>query len=109
EVSSRLSSAARCEFFPLSLHDALPICWSVEVMVTAAEQLSVAVAEPVFAASVGSPHWSCWSAGSFKVGGVVSTKTMCWTPVAMLPGRAPAFQVVSMRATLLQLAAAAAS
>src|SRR5947199_91382 len=58
---------------------------SAKVINAAAAQLSVAVAEPVWPGSVGSPHWSCWSAGQVMVGGVVSMTVMCWRQVAVLP------------------------
>src|SRR3989440_12512400 len=50
---------------------------SVKVMVAAPPQLSVAVAEPVLAGSVKSPHCSCLSAGQAITGAVVSTKLIC--------------------------------
>src|SRR5881628_3213397 len=58
---------------------------SANVIVTGAWQLSVAVAEPVWPGSVGSPHWSWRSGGQVIVGAVVSTNVRCWTQVAVLP------------------------
>ena len=43
------------------------------------------------------------------VGGMVSTKVMCWTQVTMLPQVSVAFQVRSMPAFPVQLAEVAAS
>src|SRR5919197_984424 len=82
---------------------------SANVIVTGAAQLSVAVAEPVLPGSVEAPHWSCWSGGQVMVGGVVSTKMMCWTQVAVLPQPSVAFHVRSMPGTPVQLAAVATS
>src|SRR5437867_2372302 len=75
---------------------------SVKSIVTAAAQLSVAVAEPVLAGSVGLPHCSSRSGGQVMVGGVVSTNVMCWTQVAVLPQPSVAFQVRSIPARPVQ-------
>src|SRR5205809_3220589 len=82
---------------------------SAKVIDTGAAQLSVAVAEPVWPGSVGSPHWSCWSAGQVIVGGVVSMTVMCWTQVAVLPQPSVAVQVRSIPGTPVQVAGVAAS
>src|SRR5436309_1821543 len=82
---------------------------SAKVIATGAAQLSVAVAEPVLDGSVEAPHWSCRSGGQLMVGGVVSTKVMCWTQVAVLPQPSVALQVRSIPGTPVQLAAVAAS
>src|SRR5439155_11601061 len=66
---------------------------SVELIVTGRPQLSEAVAEPVLPGSVLSPHCRCLSGGQLITGGVVSTKSMCWTQVAVLPHPSVAFQV----------------
>jgi len=81
---------------------------SVCVIVTAAGQLSLPVAEPVLDGSVDAPHSSCRFAGQVMVGGVVSTNVMCWTQVAVLPHPSVAFQVRSIPAPL-QPAGVAAS
>src|SRR5437867_8102265 len=78
-------------------------------MLTVPPQLSVAVAEPVFAGAVESPHCNCLSGGQVITGGVVSTKVMCWTQVAMLPQLSVAVQVRSMPALPVQLAGVGAS
>src|SRR5438093_7122401 len=78
-------------------------------MLTVPPQLSVAVAEPVFAGAVESPHCNCLSGGQAITGGVVSTKVMCCTHVAMFPQASVAFQVRSMPALPVQLAGVAAS
>src|SRR2546426_7358488 len=78
-------------------------------MVTGAAQLSVAVAEPVLPGSVLSPHCRCLSGGQVMTGGVVSTKSMCWTQVAVLPHPSVAFQVRSIPATPAQPAGVPAS
>src|SRR6266540_3623053 len=82
---------------------------SVKVIVTIPAQLSVAVAEPVWAGSIGSPQLSCWSAGQVTAGGVVSTKVRCWTQEARLPQASVAFQVRSMPGRPAQPASAGAS
>src|SRR6266542_3999534 len=82
---------------------------SVKVIVTIPAQLSVAVAEPVWAGSIGSPQLSCCSAGQVMAGGVVSTKVRCWTQVSRLPQASVAFQVRSMPGTPAQPAGVAAS
>ena len=81
---------------------------SVKVIV-GLPQLSVAVAVPVFAGAVDPPHWSCLSAGQAITGGVVSTKVMCWTQVAMFPQESAAFQVRLMPVWPVQLAGVEAS
>src|SRR5437762_8301400 len=66
---------------------------SVELIHTTPPQLSLAVAEPVLLGAVESPHCSCLSGGQLMTGGVVSTKSMCWTQVAVLPHPSVALQV----------------
>src|SRR2546426_11485143 len=78
-------------------------------MVTGAAQLSVAVAEPVLPGSVLSPHCRCLSGGQVMTGGVVSTKSMCWTQVAVLPHPSVAFQVRLIPGSPVQLAGVLAS
>src|SRR5437773_7491046 len=58
---------------------------SLNVIVTAGSQLSVAVGEPVCSGSEGSPHWTWASTGHATVGGVVSTNSIVWTHVDELP------------------------
>src|SRR5262245_17180616 len=58
---------------------------SVKLILTTPPQLSVAVAEPIEAGSVGSPQFTSRSAGQAITGGVVSTKVKCWMHVATLP------------------------
>src|SRR5881396_3828598 len=82
---------------------------SVKVMAGSPPQLSVAVARPVLLGSVESPHCNCLSGGQVITGGVVSTKVMCWTQVAMLPQLSVAVQVRSMPALPVQLAGVGAS
>src|SRR6266516_4197817 len=82
---------------------------SVKLIVIVPPQLSVAVAEPVWDGSLGSPQLSCVSAGQTITGGVVSTKVMCWTQVATFPQVSVAFQVRSIPGTPVQPGAAAAS
>src|SRR5262245_34122728 len=82
---------------------------SVNRMSTLPPQLSVAVAEPVCAGSLASPHCSCASGGQVTTGAVVSTKRMCWTQLDTLLHASVAVQVRSMPATPVQPAAAAAS
>src|SRR2546425_8280642 len=83
---------------------------SVKVMVTVPPQLSpVLVARPVLLGSVESPHCSCLSAGQLIAGGVVSTKMIVWSQVAMLLQLSVAFQVRVMPAWPVQLAGSAAS
>src|SRR5881296_1358909 len=72
-------------------------------------QLSAAVALPVSAGSVESPQAITLSAGQVITGGVVSAKVMCCTQVLMLPQASVAFQVRSMPALPVQLAAVPAS
>src|SRR6058998_2962770 len=82
---------------------------SAKVIATGAAQLSVAVAEPVLDGSVEAPHWSWRSGGQVMVGGVVSTKMMCWTQVAVLPQPSVAVHVRSIPATPVHPAAVGAS
>src|SRR5713226_8853286 len=82
---------------------------SVEVIVTAPPQLSVAVAVPVLAGAVEAPHCTCLSGGQVITGGVVSTNVMCCTQVLMLLLASVAFHVRSIPACPVQLAGVAAS
>src|SRR5436309_915701 len=82
---------------------------SASVITTGAAQLSVAVAEPVLPGSVEAPHWSCLSGGQVMVGGVVSTKVMCWRQVAVLPQPSVAVQVRSTPERPVQPGGVAAS
>src|SRR5205814_8986274 len=82
---------------------------SVELICTTPPQLSVAVAEPVWPGSVLSPHCRFLSVGQVITGGVVSTKLMCWTQVAVLPHPSVAFQVRSIPGTPAQPAGVPAS
>src|SRR5437870_13618568 len=78
-------------------------------MGTDASQLSDVVSDPVRRGSVGSPHWSCRSAGRAIAARFVSTKMMCWTQVAVLPQPSVAFQVRSIPGTPVHPALVAAS
>src|SRR6266542_158218 len=82
---------------------------SMKLIVTIPAQLSVAVAEPVWAGSIRSPQLSCRLAGQEMAGGVVSMKVRCWTQVARLPQASVAFQVRSMPARPAQPATGGAS
>src|SRR5207247_1036004 len=75
---------------------------SPNVMVTVPPQLSVAVAEPVLLGLAEAPQLSCMSGGQVITGGVVSTKMMCWTQVAVLPQASVAFQVRSIPGSPVQ-------
>src|SRR6266702_4113245 len=79
-------------------------------MVTAPPQLSpVEVAVPVFDGSVESPQASTLSAGQRMAGAVLSAKLMCCTQLLVLWQASDAYQVRSMPALPVQLAAVAAS
>src|SRR6266542_795016 len=82
---------------------------SVKLTATVPPQLSVAVAEPVWAGSVGSPQLSCRSVGQVMAGGMVSTKERRRTQVARLPQASVAFQVRSRPGRPAQPAGVAAS
>ena len=77
---------------------------SVKVTVTGPSQLSVAVAKPVFAGSVESPHCNCLSGGQVIDGGFVSTKVICWMQVDELLHESVAVQVRAMPGSPVQLA-----
>jgi hypothetical protein len=66
---------------------------SVHVMVTSGSQLSIAVANPVLAGSVGWSHWTVAFGGQTIAGGVVSHTLMSWTHVAALPQSSVAVHV----------------
>jgi hypothetical protein len=82
---------------------------SVKLMVGVPPQLSVAVAVPVFAGAVESPHCNCLSGGQVITGGVVSTNVMCCTQVLILPHPSVAFHVRSIPGLPVQLGGVAAS
>ena len=56
-------------------------------------QLSAAVANPVFAGSMGSPQSIVASGGQTRSGGVVSTTVMTWSHDELLPAESVAVQV----------------
>src|ERR1051326_675107 len=58
---------------------------SVNVIVGDPPQLSVAVAVPVFAGAVESPHCNCLSGGQVITGEVVSLTVIVWVQVVVLP------------------------
>src|SRR5207247_943546 len=82
-----------------------------QVTVGLESQLSVAVTAAVLhGPGAGWPHSTTASAGTpWSSGTVVSTKVMCCTQVSKLPQPSVAFQVRSMPALPVQLAAAGAS
>src|SRR5438477_6485927 len=78
-------------------------------MVTAPPQLSVAVAVPVLLGAVQSPHATTLPYTPLFRSGVSSAKVICWTQALYLPQASVAFQVRSIPALPVQLAAVAAS
>jgi len=109
EVLPQPSVAFQVRSIPASPAQPAGVGVSLNVTVTRPEQLSPAVAEPVWAGSVDSPHWSCRSRGQAITGGVVSMKVMCWTQVAVLPQPSVAFHVRSTPGRPVQPAGVAAS
>ena len=73
---------------------ALTVVVSLWVIVTAPEQLSVAVADPVAPISVGEPQVSCLLEGQVITGAVVSTTVIVWLAVLLLPHKSIAVQVL---------------
>ena len=66
---------------------------SVKVIVTAPEQLSVAVALPVCDVSLGEPQMSDMDGGHTMTGGMLSIKVMCCVQLAWFPQASMAIQV----------------
>src|SRR6185295_6461471 len=83
ELLLQLSVAVQVRSTP-SCPVQLVVATSLWVIAGVPPQLSVAVAEPVFAGAVESPHWRATSAGQVMTGGVVSTKVICWTQLELL-------------------------
>ena len=73
----------------------VPVCvlTSVDVIVTVAEQASVAVAVPVAAGAVDAAQETDTLAGQVMVGGVVSTTFIVCTQLLKLPQASVALQV----------------
>src|SRR2546423_9644410 len=82
---------------------------SLKVMVAAPLQLSVAVAEPVLAGAVESPHRNCLSGGQVMAGALVSTKVICWIQLAELLQTSVAIQVRAIPGSPVQLGGVEAS
>src|SRR5206468_1013869 len=84
-VLSQASAAFQVRSMPALPVQLAGVAASLNVMAGVPPQLSVAVAEPVFAGAVESPHCNCLSGGQAITGAVVSAKVMCCTQVLMLP------------------------
>src|SRR5947208_14655555 len=82
---------------------------SVEVIAVSPPEALPILAVPVLAGAVEAPQASTLSAGQVITGSVVSAKVMCCTQLAKLPQASVAFQVRSIPAWPVQLAAVPAS
>src|SRR6476659_411544 len=86
------SVAVHVRLMPTPAQPAAPGA-SAKVTSTVPPQLSVAVAVPVLAGDVASPHATCASPGHLITGTVVATNVMCWTHEAWLPQASVAVHV----------------